>query len=47
MMQGLRDRDDDLRFIRPAPQMVKMVIFSEMLIIISLIVQNALPWTLW
>ena len=47
MMQGLGDRDDDLRFIRPAPQIVKMVIFSEMLIVISLIVQNALPWTLW
>jgi hypothetical protein len=24
-----------------------MVIFSELLIIISLTVQNALPWTLW
>ena len=31
----------------PAPQIVKMVIFSEMLIVISLIVQNALPWTVW
>lgn len=47
IMRGLHDRQDDLRFIRPAPQIVKMVIFSELLIIISLTVQNALPWTVW
>jgi 1,4-dihydroxy-2-naphthoate polyprenyltransferase len=47
MIKGLRDKDDDLRFIRPAPQVVKMVITSELLIVISLIVQNALPWTIW
>ncbi len=47
IVKGLHDKGDDLRFIRPAPQIVKMVIFSELLIIISLTVQNALPWTLW
>ena len=47
IVKGLHDKDDDLRFIRPAPQMVKMVITSELLIVISLIVQNALPWTIW
>lgn len=47
MMKGLHDKNDDLRFIRPAPQIVKMVIFSELLIVISLTVQNALPWTVW
>ncbi len=47
IVRGLGDKNDDLRFIRPAPQIVKMVIFSELLIIISLTVQNALPWTVW
>lgn len=47
LVRGLGDKSDDLRFIRPAPQIVKMVILSELLIIISLIVQNALPWTIW
>ena len=47
LIRGLHDKNDDLRFIRPAPQIVKMVILSEMLIVISLIVQNALPWTVW
>ncbi len=40
IMKGLHDRQDDLRFIRPAPQIVKMVIFSELLIIISLTVHK-------
>ena len=47
MMKGLHNKEDELRFIRPAPQIVKMVIVSEVLIVISLIVQSALPWTLW
>jgi 1,4-dihydroxy-2-naphthoate octaprenyltransferase len=47
MMVGLRALDDQLRFIRPAPQMFKLALGNQVLIVISLIVQTALPWTLW
>jgi 1,4-dihydroxy-2-naphthoate octaprenyltransferase len=47
LMQGLRNKEDKLRFIRPAPQMFKLALGNQMLIIISLIVQSVLPWTLW
>jgi len=47
LMRGLRTKDDKLRFIRPAPQMLKMALGTQMLLVISLIVQSVLPWTLW
>lgn len=47
LMKGLRNKEDKLRFIRPAPQMFKLALGNQMLIIISLIVQSVLPWTLW
>ena len=47
LMKGLHDKEDRLRFIRPAPQMFKLALGNQMLMVISLIVQSVLPWTLW
>ncbi|MCG7843825.1 MAG: prenyltransferase [Methanomassiliicoccales archaeon] len=47
LLQGLRNKEDKLRFIRPAPQMFKLALGNQILVIISLIVQSVLPWTLW
>jgi len=47
IMKGLRSVGDELRFIRPAPQMLKLALGNQILIIISLIVQSVLPWTIW
>ncbi|TFG57319.1 MAG: prenyltransferase [Methanomassiliicoccus sp.] len=47
LMRMLRNKEDDLRFIRPAPQMFKLALGNQILIIISLILQSVLPWTIW
>lgn len=47
LMKDLRNREDPLRFVRPAPQMFKLALGDQLLIVISLIVQSVLPWTIW
>ena len=47
LVKALRDKEDKLRFIRPAPLMFMLALGNEVLIIISLIVQSVLPWTIW
>ncbi|MCX6650259.1 MAG: prenyltransferase [Methanomassiliicoccales archaeon] len=47
LMRMLHNKEDKLRFIRPAPQVFKLVLGNQILIIISLIVQSVLPWTIW
>lgn len=47
LMKALRNKEDNLRFVRPAPMMFMLALGNEVLIIISLIVQSVLPWTIW
>jgi 1,4-dihydroxy-2-naphthoate polyprenyltransferase len=47
IMKVLRNREDKLRFIRPAPIAFLLALSNQMLIVISLIVQSVLPWTIW
>ncbi|MDD1771696.1 MAG: prenyltransferase [Methanomassiliicoccales archaeon] len=47
LMKSLRNKDDKLRFIRPAPIAFLLALSNQVLIVISLTVQSVLPWTIW